>query len=92
MRILRSYKHDENTIYNRSDDRFIALRIDWIYIVSNNLWQGDKMIIEVNAKLNRRIHNLMKVIDKAEDEDFKGIWKQKLSELLRKSKHNIILH
>jgi hypothetical protein len=55
--------------------------------------EGDKdMIIEVNAKLNRRIHNLMKVIDKAEDEDFKGIWKHKLSELLRKSKHNIILH
>jgi len=50
------------------------------------------MIIEVNAKLNRRIHNLIKVIDKAEDEDFKAIWTQKLSELLRKSQYNITLH
>ena len=50
------------------------------------------MILEADHLLNRRIHNLIKVIDKAEDEDFKGIWKHKLSELLRKSQYNITLH
>ena len=47
------------------------------------------MIIEVNSPLNRRIDNLIKAKDKAEDEDFKRIWNNKLHELLRKVKNNL---
>ena len=47
------------------------------------------MIIEVNSPLNRRIDNLIKARDKAEDEDFKRIWNNQLHELLRKVKNNL---
>jgi len=49
------------------------------------------MIIEVNSPLNRRIDNLIKAKDKAQDDDFKRIWNNKLHELLRKEKNNLNL-
>jgi len=50
------------------------------------------MIIEVDKTLNRRIDNLIKARNDARCPDFKAIWTQKLSELLRKSQYNITLH
>ena len=49
------------------------------------------MIIEVNSPLNRRIDNLIKARDKAEDDDFKRIWNNLLHQLLRKEKNNLNL-
>lgn len=53
--------------------------------------QGDNVYEELDTQLNRRIDNLIKARDKAQDEDFKRIWNNLLHELLRKEKNNLNL-
>lgn len=53
--------------------------------------QGDNVYEELDTQLNRRIDNLIKARDKAQDEDFKRIWNNLLHQLLRKEKNNLNL-
>jgi hypothetical protein len=54
--------------------------------------EGDNVYEELDTQLNRRIYNLINARNDAKCPEFKAIWNQKLSELLRKSQYNITLH